>query len=272
MKDDLGAMIQMAKNGKSMTRIGVAALGTMALLSACAPAVPDSAAGVGFTDYDTYAAQRAARDVQLETGGPQTVAVVPPAATVVSGPIGGDVPASAATLEATAEAALAAANSGETPVQASPANPAPVVLAGANTTAVTGANGISVENDFDAVASERSIQDDAARIAQNRAAYQQVAPTELPQRSGSDGPNIVTYALQTSNPVGQKIFTRVGFNAAARQARNCAKYPSPDLAQRAFLQNGGPQRDRLGLDPDGDGYACSWDPRPFRAVGRTGQG
>jgi hypothetical protein len=30
------------------------------------------------------------------------------------------------------------------------------------------------------------------------------------------------------------------------------------------LSNGGPERDRLGLDPDGDGFACYWDPTPFR--------
>ena len=31
---------------------------------------------------------------------------------------------------------------------------------------------------------------------------------------------------------------------------------------------GGPERDQFGIDPDGDGYACSWDPSPFRkAVG-----
>ena len=32
------------------------------------------------------------------------------------------------------------------------------------------------------------------------------------------------------------------------------------------LERGGPQRDRLGVDPDGDGFACSWNPTPFRAV------
>ena len=24
------------------------------------------------------------------------------------------------------------------------------------------------------------------------------------------------------------------------------------------------ERDRMGLDPDGDGFACAWDPAPFR--------
>mgnify|MGYP000454045377 CR=1 FL=1 len=46
----------------------------------------------------------------------------------------------------------------------------------------------------------------------------------------------------------------------------CAKYASADLAQEDFLQRGGPERDRKGLDPDGDGYACNWDPTPFRAA------
>ena len=39
---------------------------------------------------------------------------------------------------------------------------------------------------------------------------------------------------------------------------------SSDLAQKAFLSRGGPERDILLLDPDGDGFACKWDPRPFR--------
>lgn len=40
-------------------------------------------------------------------------------------------------------------------------------------------------------------------------------------------------------------------------AGNCAAYPSPAAAQRAFESRGGPQRDPLGLDPDGDGRACT---------------
>jgi hypothetical protein len=32
------------------------------------------------------------------------------------------------------------------------------------------------------------------------------------------------------------------------------------------LANGGPERDKEGLDPDGDGFACGWDPRPFRSA------
>ncbi len=131
---------------------------------------------------------------------------------------------------------------------------------------VSNAQGISDEQDFAAVSNRRSIKSDAALIEQNRQTYEVVAPTAVPQR-GSDGqPNIVQYALNTSNPVGTQLYSRAGFNLQAKAQRNCAKYPSPDQAQIDFLSNGGPQRDRQGLDPDGDGYACNWDPSPFRSA------
>ena len=38
------------------------------------------------------------------------------------------------------------------------------------------------------------------------------------------------------------------------------------IAQAEFLRRGGPDRDPKALDPDGDGFACSWDPRPFQAA------
>ena len=33
-----------------------------------------------------------------------------------------------------------------------------------------------------------------------------------------------------------------------------------------FLAAGGPERDRKGIDPDGDGFACGFNPAPFRAA------
>ena len=61
----------------------------------------------------------------------------------------------------------------------------------------------------------------------------------------------------------------IGLNCAGRTQRGCAVYRSPDQAQIDFRASGGPQRDRKGLDPDGDGYACAWDPAPFRAAVRN---
>lgn len=149
-------------------------------------------------------------------------------------------------------------NSGVDPVQASPGNPAPQV--------VTNAAGISSENDFDAVSETRSIEGDAALIAQNRARYQIIEPEELPTRPGTNTPNIVAYALQTTNPKGAPIYRRSAFASDSRHQRACAGFASSDLAQEAFLEAGGPERDSQVLDPDGDGFACSWDPAPFRAV------
>ena len=129
--------------------------------------------------------------------------------------------------------------------------------------AVVDGGGISRENNFDAVSARRGIEDDAAKIAANRAQYQTIQPEALPSR-GAIGPNVVAYALANTHAVGTKVYSRSSFNGAAKAARNCAKFGRPTLAQIAFLENGGPQRDRAGLDPDGDGFACEWDPAPFR--------
>lgn len=200
------------------------------ILAACQPVIPDSGAAVGTASFK-------------------------PAQPVVSGPLDATQPAS---LDQQAAANAAAANSGVEPVQASPSNPAPLQL---NNPA-----GISDEQNFDAVSANRSIQSDADRIATNRAQYTVIAPTDLPTRAGSNQPNIVDYAVRTSNPVGVQLYSRVGLISANRSASRCAAFASADQAQIEFLSRGGPQRDRRGLDPDGDGFACGWDPRPFRAA------
>lgn len=218
-------------------------------MAACAPSVPDSASGVPDTGhgvgFQNYAEYEAAREAQLSGQ-----------STAIAGPV----PVQSAPLDAegTASASAAAANSGVAPVQASPGNAAPPV--------VSNAAGISNENNFDAVSSQRDIQADAALIAQNRANYQLVTPTDLPTRSGSSRPNVVEFALRTNNPKGTSLYRRSSFNADAKFRRACAGFTSDDLAQEEFLAKGGPQKDRLGVDPDGDGFACNWDPAPFRAV------
>ncbi len=142
------------------------------------------------------------------------------------------------------------------PVQASPSNPAPVIV-----TSPAGNAEISDEQDFEAVSGRQTIESDAERLEANRARYTVIQPTELPTRGQT--PNIVAYALKTNNPVGVRLYRRVLGNKG-RAARACSKYATADLAQQAFLARGGPIRDTKGLDPDGDGFACSWDPTPFR--------
>jgi len=252
----------------------------MGFLAACSPAIPDSGAGVGFDN--SLEAQRA-REAALNTGRPLAIPTVlsgesagftpgaatlttqtsiPAQPTVVAKPLPPAVAGSGSSSDIAAETAaalaLASANSGQVPLQASPSNPTPLSNAG-----------ISDENDFAAVSGRQSISSDAERLAVNRAQYQVVTPTVLPTRQGGSGPNIVDFALSTNNPRGSKIYSRSSFNGASKAARNCARFPSPDQAQIAFLSQGGPQKDRRGLDPDGDGYACSWDPAPFRQAAKN---
>jgi len=125
--------------------------------------------------------------------------------------------------------------------------------------------GVSDEQDFDAVAARETIESDRARIERNRAQYRIDQPGALPQRSGAVGPSIVEFALATQHPVGVKLFQRSPFRMKRIEVA-CAPYANDDLAQEAFLAAGGPNRDRLGLDPDGDGYACGWNPAPYRAI------
>ena len=254
----------------------------VACLAACEPAVPDSGAGVGFGDYNTYEANRLNREAQLQ-GRPAATVVAAKPQTVQ--PEGATVPTPTnASLSAIPEANtgavstndLAAAGIGATTptspavagtasnieggagrVEASPANAAPSL--------VQNRGGISDEQDFSAVIDRRGIELDAEQRAQNAAQYQVIQPTALPQRDGGGAPNIVQYALSTTNNVGQQQFSRSRFNGQRKFQRNCLKYASPDQAQQDFLVRGGPQKDRLGIDPDGDGFACGWDPRPFRS-------
>jgi hypothetical protein len=216
-------------------------------LAACDQQVPNSGQGVGFNDYAQYEIERAQREAALR-GGPATAAntpILPPAVGV-----------------STAELAAAGINTGGDTATADTPDGSAVVAA-----APIGSNpDISDEQNFAAVASRESIESDAERRARQAAAYQLIEVTDLPDRSGNTGPNIVQYALQAPNDRGEPVFTRTGLSGEARFQRNCAAYRSPDDAQRDFLSRGGPQRDRLGLDPDGDGFACGWDPQAFRAL------
>ena len=123
---------------------------------------------------------------------------------------------------------------------------------------------LSDENDFEAVSNRQSIESDAERLARNSASYEVIEPSALPTRGAAKGVNIVEYALSSDNMLGSPVYSRFPIGGQSRFLRNCDKYPSSDMAQIAFLERGGPKRDALGLDPDGDGFACYWDPAPFR--------
>lgn len=249
-------------------------------LAACAPAMPDSGAGVGFGDYNDY--MRSNSGQAAPQGSYGSAPTAPPTAItggpISSAPLGSAAaPTGDAAIGSAAIAALNATNpNGATtsqpgvtpyqPVPGSPYQPAPYQPVPSATSApaapVGNAPRISDENDFSAVASRETIESDRARIAANAAQYQQVQPTALPPRTET-GPNIVEYALNARNPLGVQAYTRMGLHLSNYE-RNCAKFASQDLAQMEFLRRGGPERDSGNLDPDGDGYACRWDPTPFQ--------
>lgn len=252
-------------------------------LAACSPTVPDSAAGVGFNDYNSYMREQAASAPRAAV---PVTPVAPFGTAVAPAPAGGFSPdlAAAAIDRATGAAPLAA------PVGAPLSATAPVVFpdpTAQGAVAVFDPNdpnrprgnepstiapqmgemvhnntGISDEQDFDAVAQRETIESDAERLARNRAQYTVIQPTAVPERTET-GPNIVQYALSTTHNPGTQVHARSSLRFTDPMAA-CARYASPDLAQQAFLAAGGPERDRRGLDPDGDGFACDWDPRPFR--------
>lgn len=224
----------------------------MALAAAC-----DTVAPVQGTSFNTpeYQAQREAQLAgQGVTGNP----LLAPA-DVSQQPLGS--PGAVSTLPAATGANADIANQTAAALATTSGQAAPV-----QTSTLAGNNAISDEQDFAAVSERRSIETDAARIEQNRQTYEVVAPTAVSERGADGQPNIVQYALNTSNPVGTQLYSRAGFNLQAKAQRNCARFPSADQAQIEFLSSGGPQRDRKGLDPDGDGYACGWDPSPFRSA------
>jgi hypothetical protein len=230
-------------------------------LAACGTAVPDSGAGIGFQDSNTYAAGQDGsygRAQPIVTPGFSTdnIGAALDRADGAKGPAVG---------------ALIGATPVEQPGSAQPYTGSldpnrPRGDAPSNIKSEAGEMthaSISDEQDFEAVKARETIESDKARIEHNREQYQVIQPGALPTRPGALGPNIVDYALSSTNPLGNPIYKRSSFGLSSPESK-CASYTSPDLAQEAFLAKGGPEKDRLGIDPDGDGYACSWDPTPFR--------
>ena len=129
---------------------------------------------------------------------------------------------------------------------------------------------ISDEQDFEAVSSRETIESDRDRLQRQREALRVVEPEDLPVRPDGSEPNIVAYALSATNEVGEPVYRRWGEFNEERYNRACTRYGWTDRAQAAFLEAGGPGRDWKGLDPDGDGFACNWDPGPFRIARQDG--
>lgn len=247
-----------SRNWCAMLRLALSSAVVFAL-AACQPEVPDSARGVGFESYSDYMRRR---DGQLAGGGTfQPGPVISPERTTTAPlpPMAG----AAQPLPPVAAAPLP-------PVGAAPADrPRADTIAGVapqtGEIARQTPGGISDEQEFAAVAARETIESDAERRRRQREQYVVVEPTALPQRTGEQAPNIVQFALATTHAPGTKVYSRSGLRLRSYEAA-CGPFSSADLAQEEFLRRGGPERDPMGVDPDGDGFACGWDPRPFRLV------
>ncbi len=129
-----------------------------------------------------------------------------------------------------------------------------------------GDGSISNSQDFETVKASETIESDAAKLEALKSQYEIVQPGAAPTRDGSSNVNLAKFAAAQTNPVGQKAYSRFSISGARKAARKCAEYSVADDAQTEFLARGGPQKDTLGLDPDGDGYACSWSPKVYKAL------
>lgn len=244
-----------------LSRLSLPVLGSVAFLGACVTPEhlqPQSTTGFGpgATGYGAYVPGTAAQP--SGTYAPATV--LPP-----SGAASGAIPSS----EINQALFGTQASPGTAPAYPAPVATAPVAgvapVAAVDPNAAPSA-GLSDEQDFQAVSSRETIESDKARIEANKAQYVQIQPGALPERPAEATSPVVAYVLSAPNGLGQAMYDRRTVKLEAHQ-QACQAYPSDEAAQEAFLKAGGPKRDPKKLDPDGDGYACGFDPTPYRNAG-----
>lgn len=110
-------------------------------------------------------------------------------------------------------------------------------------------------------------REEAAR--RREAARQQLVvinPETAPQVNTSANANVVRFARSTTHSVGDRVYSRNVLRSRSQSNSVCRRFSAAEDAQRQFLANGGPQEDRYNLDPDGDGFACDFDPSVYRQL------
>ncbi len=262
---------------KALIMIGTAT----ALLAACGGSAPYSnvidttGRGVGFSDYAQYmraqeelsrirrneAAQ--ASNVQRPANAPQfaqpsqSASIGQEAVAAVRG-----TPATQAPLQSSSQQFPVAQQNVGAPLSAvSPASTTSQSSGGQSQTASAGVSEQQfTPQPFGASQPDRLVERDFVP---------QVRVSDGEMSSGTNTPNLFVYALSTQHNVGEQRYNRSNPLRWRRSESACAQFGSQDLAQEAFLAAGGPERDPNHLDPDGDGFACWWDPTPFRQAART---
>lgn len=76
-------------------------------------------------------------------------------------------------------------------------------------------------------------------------------------------PRVAAFAIRTTHQPGERQWRRNPLRADGQSI--CTQFPTRDQAQDRFLADGGPERDPNGMDPDGDGFVCGFDPAALRA-------
>jgi len=148
--------------------------------------------------------------------------------------------------------------------------PPTAVQPGAVSTQPIGDTGINPNDDsinLNLTGQEQQKREREAAAALRQQQQQQlviVEPEPVPQTDTSA--NVVAFARDTSHPVGTKRYNRPAFRDRVQAASTCRRFDSDEEAQRQFLSNGGPNNDRYNIDPDGDGFACDFDPEVYRKL------
>jgi len=174
---------------------------------------------------------------------------------------------------------------GATTARTQPGQPADVTGGGTGTQAVAGAlpatpgtgampgaEDIGIDPNSESINLSLSTQEEQKRQREAAERRRQAAQSQLvvidpePVPQQDINANVVAFARETSHPVGTKVYNRPVFRNRMQSASVCRRFESNEEAQRQFLANGGPNTDRYNLDPDGDGFACDFDPEKYRRL------
>lgn len=76
-------------------------------------------------------------------------------------------------------------------------------------------------------------------------------------------PVLAQYAATVDHAPGTTVWPRRRSDPV-KALQICTSYATADAAQLGYLSRGGPVNDPQGMDPDGDGFVCGWDPATWR--------
>jgi hypothetical protein len=219
------------------------AIGILALAACGTGSAPnDVSEGVGFQDYQEYQARRAALRAPQPVA-PQTA--LPPAS-VVAEPFAPEPPATSQWVAV---------------------DPAQTARTGSVDVARIAAGAIAEAEGTIPAPATAPVAVSPTEMATAPTGDDFVAPP-LPEGMSVVGATVVAFALTTQHAVGERVYSRFPLRLGRREVQ-CSDFRTTDLAQDWFLTNEGPERDRAGLDPDGDGFACNWSPERYREEARA---